>query len=222
MFRTVLATALLIATAGCGVAYQHTAKPAARPIAQELPCGKLPPQANCPGPAPARPVPMSPDGPVRSFKSEYLGSEVMVTENGVYGVAATAPGTFAETGTVVDDRPTRPPYDPPVEDATVTFASVSGEDLPAPPGGPVRVTTKTGYDGAYAVIDVPAAPRGTCYRVTVVAPGIGRDESVDLISPGVYDQSVMLSGGLQKEPFPLLPLRTSLERACAKAPPSSD
>jgi hypothetical protein len=163
---------------------------------------------------------MSPNGPVRSFKSEYLGTDVTISENGVYGVAATAPATFAVTGTVDDGRPTRPPYDPPIENGTVTFTSVSGPDLPAPSGGDVRVTTKTGYDGAFAVINVPATTRGTCYRMTVDAPGFGRYESVDVIAAGVYDQSIELDGRPQMEE-PLLPFHSSgkeaaLERACAK------
>jgi hypothetical protein len=169
---------------------------------------------------------MSPNGSVRSFKSEYLSTEVMISENGVYGVAATAPGTFAVTGTVADGRPTRPPYDPPIENGTVTFASVSGPALPAPPGGDVRVTTNTGDDGAFAVIDVPAASRGTCYRMTIVAPGLGRYESVDLVSPGVYDQSIELDGGSQIE-HPLLPLHitgkeAAFARACDRTSRASD
>ena len=226
--RFVLAVALSIAAAGCGAASRNEAAgtQSATPVAQELPCGKLPLEADCPGPAPARPVPMSPDGPVRSFKREYLSSEVMIADNGVYGVAATAPGTFALTGTVVDARPERPPYDLPIEGATVTYSSVRGPGLPAPPGGDVRVVTETGYDGAFAVIDVPATRMGTCYRMTVVAPGVGRYESVDVISPGVYDQSIELDGGLQVE-NPLLPLHTAgkasaLERACARTSRSSD
>ena len=54
--------------------------------------------------------------------------------------------------------------------------------------------------------------------MTIVAPGIGRYESVDVIDPGVYDHSgIELDGGLQngvapdprEKPMPLL------ERACA-------
>jgi hypothetical protein len=150
----------------------------------------------------------------------------MIADNGIYGVAATAPGTFAVTGTVVDARPSRPPYDLPIERATVTFSSVSGPALPAPPGGNVRVTTETGYDGAFAVIDIPATRRGTCYRMTIVAPGVGRYESVDLISADVYDQSLELVGGLQIEQ-PLLPLpatgrASALERACSRTTHASN
>jgi hypothetical protein len=227
--RAVLAVTLSIVAVGCGSAQRsgkdQAAEPPATPVAKELSCEQLPAEASCPGPAPAKPVPMSPDGPVHSFKSEYLGNEAMISENGVYGVAATAPGTFALTATVADDRPDRPPYDPPVENATVTFTSVSGPELPAPPGGAVRVTTKTGYDGAFAVINLPTRPGGTCYRMTIVAPGVGRYESVDLVSPGVYDQSVELEGGTQiEQPLLSLPARgdaAALARACARSSPAS-
>jgi hypothetical protein len=228
VFRATFAVTLSMVAVGCGAASRSGNEPAASqsatPVAKELPCEQLPSEANCPGYAPARPVPMSPTGPVRSFKSEYLDTQVMISSNGVYGVAATAPGTFAVTGTVADGRPDRPPYDPPIENATVTFSSVSGPGLPALSGGDIRLTTLTGYDGAFAVIDLPAAGRGTCYRMTIVAPGLGRYESVDLISPGVYDQSVELDGGTQIEQ-PLLPLRTTgreaaLARACARTLPA--
>ena len=224
MFRAGLVVALSIAAAGCGAAQrsgnEQAASSSAKPVAEELTCEKLPAEANCPGYAPATPIPMSPDGPVRSFKREYLDSQVMITTNGVFGVAATAPRTFALTGTVADSRFL------PVEGATVTFSSVSGPNLPAPPGGAVRVTTKTGYDGAFAVINLPAGSSGTCYRMTIHAPEVGRYESVDVIDPGVYDQSIELEGGLQIED-PLLPLVSAgraadVDRACARTSPASD
>jgi hypothetical protein len=63
------------------------------------------------------------------------------------------------------------------------------------------VTTTTGYGGAYAFIDVPAAPGGTCYRM-VIAAGVGRYESVDVIEPDVYDDGVTeLTARSEKEPF---------------------
>jgi hypothetical protein len=160
-------------------------------------------------------VPISPDGPVRDFKSEYWGPGETEAENGVYEVAATAPGTFAETGIVVDGRA----HDLPIEGATVTYSSLSGPGLPALPGGNVRVTTKTGYGGAFAFIDVPAAPGGSCYRMVIAAAGIGRYESVDVIEPDVYDDSgIELTGGSEKEPF-AYPTRgkqlPKLYRACA-------
>jgi hypothetical protein len=165
---------------------------------------------------------MSPNGPVHSFESEYLDTQVMMSSNGVFGVAATAPGTFALTGTVADGRPNRPSYDPPIENGTVTFSSVSGPDLPAAPGGAVRVTTKTGYDGAFAVINLPAGRGGTCYRMTIVAPGVGRYESVDVIDAGVYDQSIELDGGLQiEEPLSSAGGISHMDRACARTSAAS-
>jgi hypothetical protein len=161
---------------------------------------------------------MSPDGPVSSYKAEYVGNELMISENGVYAVAATSPGTFAVTGTVVDGRSTRPPYDLPIEGATVNFSTVDGPGLPR--SGDIHLTTTTGYDGAFAFIDVPVARQGTCYRMTVVAPGVGRYESFDVVEAGVYDQSIELSGGVERDPFPY-PTRGKqmppLHRACAAA-----
>jgi hypothetical protein len=159
---------------------------------------------------------MSPEGPVRVFKSEYWGPGETDTENGVYEVAATAPGTFAVTGIVIDARPA---HDLPIEGATITFSSLSGPELPAPPGGDVRLTTKTEYGGAFAFIDVPAASGGSCYRMVVAAAGVGRNESVDVIEPDVYDEGgIELNGGSEKEPFPY-PTRGKqlppLDRACA-------
>jgi hypothetical protein len=163
---------------------------------------------------------MSPNGPVTKFKSEYVSSEEVISENGVYEVAATKRGTFAVSGTVADGRSSRPPYDLPIEGAIVSFSSVEGSGLRPPPGGNVRVTTKTGYDGAFAVIHVPAGPSGTCYRMTVVAEDVGRYESFDVISAGVYDQSIELFGGVEREPFPY-PIRgmelPPVARACARA-----
>jgi hypothetical protein len=165
---------------------------------------------------------MSPTGPVHSFKSEYLDAGVLISSNGVYGVAATAPGSFALTGSVADGRPDRPPYDPPIENGTVTFSSVSGPDLPAPSGGAIRVTTKTGNDGAFAVINLPVGRGGTCYRMTIVAPGVGRYESADVLDAGVYDQSIELDGGLQiEEPLSSTGGATHMDRACAKTLPAS-
>jgi hypothetical protein len=216
--RFVLAVALSIAAAGCGATSRNEAAgtQSATSVAQELPCGKLPAEASCPGPPPAKPVPMSPDGPVRVFKTEYWGPGETNTENGVYDVAATAPGTFAETGTVEDARPG---HEAPIEDATVTISSVSGPGLASPPGGEVRVTTKTGYGGGFAFIDIPAAHGGSCYRMVIVAAGIGRYESVDVIEPDVYDDGgIELFGGTQKDPYPY-PTRGKkmppVDRACA-------
>ena len=136
---------------------------------------------------------MSPRGPVREFKSEYWDSGVTNSENGVYEVAATAPGTFAETGIVHD---VRPGHDDPIEGASVTYETVVGPGLSAPPGGPVRVTTRTGYAGAYAFVDMPAAAEGTCYRLVVTKPRLGEYIALDVIEPGVYDHSGLeLDGG---------------------------
>ena len=158
---------------------------------------------------------MSPGGPVGAYKSEYWDPGSTDSENGLYEVAATAPETFAETGLVHD---TRPGNDAPVEGARVTYASIEGRGLSTPPGGPVRVTTRTGYGGAYAFIDMPVASGGTCCRLVIEAPGVGRYESIDVIDPGVYDHSGLeLDGGSQREEY-LTPTRGKqmprLDRAC--------
>ncbi len=92
----------------------------------------------------------------------------------------------------------------PIEGATVTYETVAGPGLSPPPGGPVQVTTKTGYAGAYAFIDMPVARGGTCYRLVIVAPSAGRYESIDLVEAGVYDHSGLeLDGRSHKEPYPV-------------------
>ena len=186
----------------------------------ELSCEQLPPEADCPGPAPPKPVPMSPHGPVDAFKSEYWDSGSTDSENGVYEVAETARGTFAETGIVHD---VRPDHDDPIEGATVTYETVAGPGLSPPSGGPVQVTTKTGYAGAYAFIDMPVARGGTCYRLVIVAPSAGRYESIDLVEAGVYDHSGLeLDGRSRKEPYPYPAGRKWMPpaaRACAARGP---
>jgi hypothetical protein len=136
---------------------------------------------------------------VRTFKSEYWNSGETDSEDGVYEVAATAPGTFAETGIIHD---VSPGHDEPAEGATVTYESVEGAGLFAPPGGSVRVTTKTGGGGAFAFIDMPVARGGSCYRLVISAVGVGRYEAVDVIEPGIYDHSGLeLDGGTHNEPY---------------------
>jgi hypothetical protein len=165
----------------------------------ELSCEQLPAEANCPGPAPPKPVPMSPHGPVPVFKSEYWAPEETDSDNGVYEVARTARGTFAETGIVHD---VRPGHDEPIEGASVTYESVDGPHLTAPPGGHVRVTTHTGYGGAYAFIDMPVAKTGTCYRLVITAPALGTYEAVDVSQPGMYDHSGLeLDGATHSESY---------------------
>jgi hypothetical protein len=159
---------------------------------------------------------MSPRGPVRVFKSDYWDSGSTDSENGIYEVAATSPGTFAESGIVHD---TRRGHDEPLEGATVTYASVQGPGLATPPGGSVSVTTTTSYGGAFAFIHVPVASGGSCYRMVIVAPGAGRYESTGVIEPGVYDHSGLeLDGRSYREPYPA-PTRGKqmprLDRACA-------
>jgi len=163
---------------------------------------------------------MSPRGPVPVFKSEYWTTEETDSDNGVYEVAETARGTFAETGIVHD---VRTGHDDPIEGATVTYETVAGPGLSAPLGGPVQVTTKTCYAGAYAFIDMPIARGGTCYRLVIVAPSAGRYESIDLVDPGVYDHSGLeLDGRSHKEPYPYPARRRwmpPVARACAAQGP---
>ena len=100
----------------------------------------------------------------------------------------------------------------------MTYASVEGPGCRRLRGGPALVTTWTGYGGAYAFIDMPVARGGTCYRLVITAPGVGRYESIDVVDPGVYDHSGLELGGGSERESDLIPTRGKpmprLDRAC--------
>jgi hypothetical protein len=170
---TILTALAALALGGCGAAGPDDdgdapistaavrTEPASEPSG-ELPCGDpaLPADANCPGPAPARPVAVSPSGSVADYEAEYWASDETDTENGLWVVSDTAPGTFALTG-IVQDAEARQP----VRNATVRLARSDGR-APA-------LTTLTGTDGAFAFVDVPAALPETCFDLFVRSPGLG-------------------------------------------------
>ena len=82
------------------------------------------------------------------------------------------------------------------------------------------MTTKTGYGGGFAFIDIPAARGGSCYRMVVVAAGIGRYESVDIVERDVYDdRGIELFGAVTRRTPYSYPTRGKtmgpVDRACA-------
>jgi hypothetical protein len=151
-------------------------------------CDGGPARTDCPPLPPARPVPISPDGPVYSTPVELWESETMAWF-GLYVVARTAPGTTALTGVVMDDRPTRPPFGPPIAEALVTL------ELASPSEGAVRLRTITDRQGSFAFVDAPVAPEGTCYRLTVAANSFGSFKTTELFERTTYEIDIPLEGG---------------------------
>jgi hypothetical protein len=183
-----------------------------------LPCGALPSEATCPGPAPARPVAMSPDGPVERYPSDYAPSDVILSENGAYVVSRTSPGTTGFTTVVPDDRTDDFGL---VDNADVVLESVVAPELPPPPGGHVRLSTTTDEDGSFALIDVPARPEGTCYRLTVTAAGFGTYRYTDVyLADETYVSNVFMLAESQNEIGGDLHAAQARSPGAATAPPS--
>jgi hypothetical protein len=84
----------------------------------------------------------------------------------------------------MDDRATRPTFGTPVSGAGVVLESVTGRDLRPPPGGHLRLSTRADGQGSFAFIDIPARREGTCYRLTVTAPGFGTYRYTDVYLAG--------------------------------------
>ena len=137
-------------------------------------------------PQPAKPKPVSLDGVVDQYETEFWDAGETDSVGGLCVVSKTAGGTFAITG-IVNGAPGQP----------VSGAKVALESLaPAGPNG--RADTVTDVDGAFAFVNMPAQGTATCYRTSVEAPGFGRYVLIsdDVAAGQTYEQTIEL----EKEP----------------------
>jgi hypothetical protein len=153
--------------------------------ASEPECRGLPELAEG-GPQPARPTPVSLEGVVDEYETEFWDADETDSVGGLCVVSKTAQGTFAITG-IVNGAQRQP----------VSGAKVALESL-GPAGPSVRADTVTDVDGAFAFVDMPAQGTASCYRTSVQAPGFGRYVLIgDDFAPGqTYEQTIELG----KEP----------------------
>lgn len=138
-------------------------------------CDARPPRSNCPDPAPARPIPRGPSGPVYSFASKLWAASATNTRGGIVGVTGTNHGTSALTGVLQDGRRRTPPLDPPLAGVRVFLRSTD-------PSSHTVLTTVSDHDGSFAFIDIPA---GSCYVLeTLPSRGIGRSRYASFYERG--------------------------------------
>lgn len=182
--RAALACILVVAIAGvaAGCSGSDDGKQAEEPPCRGLP--KLEPG----DPQPAKPKPVSPEGAVSDYETEYWSPVDTDTQGGLCVISKTAKGTFALTG-VAQAQPAKP-----ISEARVTLESLA----PGQPG--VRAETVTDADGAFAFVDMPARSMPACYRTSIVAKGYGRYVLVsDDIAPGQqYQQTIALTPAAQR------------------------
>lgn len=132
----------------------------------------------------ARPTPMSPAGPVYSYKREFWDTDVTDTCTGLIVAAETAPGTWALTGVAQSFKDGGPLSGIPV---VLRSTHVDGvEDAPE-----TVIRTVTDREGGYAFIDVPVTANGSCYLLTIEAGTFGRFEYKGYFATGEqYQQTV--------------------------------
>jgi hypothetical protein len=139
---------------------------------------------------PAKPKPVSLDGVVDEYETEFWDAGETDSLGGLCVVSKTGTGTFAITG-IVNEASGRP----------VSGAKVALESL-GPAGPNVRADTVTDVDGAFAFVDMPARGTASCYRTSVQAPGFGRFVHIsDDVAPGqTYEQTIEL--GKEPQAYP--------------------
>ena len=155
--------------------------------AEEPPCRGLP-KLEPSDPRPGMPKPVSLEGVVSDYEAEYWTPGETDTRGGLCVVSKTAKGTFALTG-IVQAQPAKP-----IQQARVTLESI------APGQPPARAEAVTDIDGAFAFVDMPARPKRSCYRTSIVAKGYGRYVLVsDDVGPGQqYQQTIELTRAVQR------------------------
>jgi Carboxypeptidase regulatory-like domain len=177
----ILLVALAMLTAACGGGDDKQAS--------EPACRGLPELAEG-DPQPAKPKPVSLDGVVDEYETEFWDAAETDSVGGLCVVSKTAAGTFAISG-IVNGGQRRP----------VSGAKVALESL-GPAGPNVRADTVTDVDGAFAFVDMPAQGTASCYRTSVEALGFGRYLLIsDDLAPGqTYEQTIEL--GKEPQTYP--------------------
>jgi Carboxypeptidase regulatory-like domain len=174
---------LLVALAGLAAACAGSDdKPAAEPVCRGLP------KLEEGDPQPAKPKPVSLDGVVDEYETEFWDAGETDSAGGLCVVSKTAKGTFALSG-IVKGTQGRP----------VSGARVALEAL-GPAGPNVRADTVTDVDGAFAFVDMPAQGTASCYRTSIQAKALGSYVLIsDDIGPGqTYEQTIELQQEPQK------------------------
>jgi hypothetical protein len=174
-----LVAMLALALAACGSTEERARQASA--TAQEVCTPPEGEEEGIDGTPPAHPIAIGPDGPVVGVPRYLDGSALYISDSGVCSIAATAPGTWALTSLVVDER------DAPVPGAIVVLEALE------PPGLDVSLATNADEDGAFAFVNVPVRGAGTCYRTRVVAPGFIPYVNVEVVTPETYAGNVILS-----------------------------
>ena len=132
---------------------------------------------------PARPTPISPEGPVYSYKSETWNTSLTDTCTGLMIVAGSAPGTAALTGVVESFNAKGA-----LSGVRATLQSVHVDGVADAPSTTLR--TVTDQQGGYAFTDFPVAGAGSCYLLTVEAGRFGREEYLGFFNAEQFQQTL--------------------------------
>jgi hypothetical protein len=173
--------ALWTASADTGARASHILHGRVFPLALPQPVVRI---EKCREGPPARPTPISPSGPMYSYKRETWGTEETDTCAGLTIVAATPPGTSALTG-VVESTGARGALSGVV--ATLQSVDVNG----VPDAASKSMRTVTDRQGGYSFADFPTAGDGSCYLLTVDAERFGREEYRGFFEPGQQYQQTL-------------------------------
>jgi Carboxypeptidase regulatory-like domain len=175
-----LLVALAAVAAACGGSDDKAAEPECRGL-PELAEGD---------PQPAKPKPVSLDGVVDEYETEFWDAGETDSAGGLCVVSKTEHGTFAISGII------KGPQGRPVSGATVALEALG----PTAPNAAAE--TVTDVDGAFAFIHMPARWNPPCDRTSVQAKGLGRYVLIsDDVAPGqTYEQTIEL--GREPQTYP--------------------
>jgi hypothetical protein len=187
-----LVIALAAVAAACGGSDDKASEPE---------CRGLPKVAEG-DPQPAKPRPVSLDGVVDEYETEFWDAGETDSAGGLCVVSKTEQGTFAVSGII------KGPQGRPVSGARVALEALG----PTAPN--VAAETVTDVDGAFAFVHMPARGSSRCYRTSVQAKGLGRYVVIsDDVAPGqTYEQTIELGREAQMYPDYRNPQACGLKR----------